>query len=393
MDYSPFSPVVQENPYPYYAHLRRHAPVSYVEEGKFWVVSRYADVLNMVKHPQIFSSSTAMDALFGDLDPWTREAPPLNGSDPPYHTRLRKLVNRAFTPRRVASLELHLREMVQRLIAPLDAQGAGDIVRDLAIPLPIMAIAELLGIPPEKYPDFKRWTEDLAKGVNWPTLPPEERAQVHRSITEVRAYFQAAIETYRKHPGDNLLSDMVRAEEESQTLSSEEVVSLAVLVLFGGAETTTSLIGNAVLALLEHPDELAKVRANPALVPNLVEEALRYEAPVQWFPRRTTREVEIAGTALPAETVVVALFGSANHDESKFPQPERFDILRNADGHLAFGFGIHFCLGAQLARLEARVAFEILLEQFPRWSRADAPIRRLLSSVTRGLETLPLVVK
>ncbi|MGH7963887.1 MAG: cytochrome P450, partial [Candidatus Binatia bacterium] len=263
MDYSPFSPDVQENPYPYYAHLRRHAPVYYVEEVGFWVVSRYADVLDMVKHPQVFSSSTAMDALFGDLDPWTREAPPLNGSDPPYHTRLRKLVNRAFTPRRVASLELHLREMVQRLIAPLAARGAGDLIRDLAIPLPIMAIAELLGIPPDKYPDFKRWTEDLVKGVNWPTLPPEERVQVRRSITEVRAHFQAVIETYRKHPGDNLLSDMIRAEEENQTLSSEEVLSLAVLVLFGGAETTTNLIGNAVLALLDHPDELAKVRANP----------------------------------------------------------------------------------------------------------------------------------
>ncbi|MGH7965037.1 MAG: cytochrome P450, partial [Candidatus Binatia bacterium] len=182
-------------------------------------------------------------------------------------------------------------------------------------------------------------------------------------------------------------------EEENQTLSSEEVLSLAVLVLFGGAETTTNLIGNAVLALLDNPDELAKVRANPTLVPNLVEEALRYEAPVQLFPRRTTQEVEVAGTVLPAETVVVALFGSANHDESKFPQPERFDILRNADGHLAFGFGIHFCLGAQLARLEARVALEMLLEQFPYWSRSDAPIRRLASSVARGIETLPLVVK
>lgn len=232
----------------------------------------------------------------------------------------------------------------------------------------------------------------MIHAMNGTDLTEEERAQIRQSNTEFRAYFRAAIEQCRQQPGDNLLSDLVRAEEEEQRLTSEEILSLAILLLVAGSETTTNLIGNAMLALFEHPEQFAKVQANLALVANVVEETLRYESPVQLFPRLVMHEVEIAGTTLPVGTAVLAMYASANRDERKFPDPDRFDILRNAEGHLAFGSGIHFCLGAPLARLEAKVALEELLVRFPHVRRTDEPITRVFNPFFRGLKTLPLVV-
>jgi len=391
MDYNPFSPEVWENPYPYYAELRHHNPVYEVPGVGLWAISRYDDVYTVLRTPQVFSSAALASASLGDLSPWQPEAPPMISSDPPYHTRLRKLVNRAFTPRRVASLEAHIREMVQRLSAPLATQDEFDLVRDLAVPLPVMAIAELLGVPPERYPDFKRWVSDLVVATT-AAFTPEAQERIRQSIAEWRAYFQDAIAGYHKKPGDNLLSDMVRAEEENQTLNDEEILSQAIIILIGGVETTTNLIGNAMLALFDHPEQMAMMRANLGLVPNLVEETLRYEPPVVGLLRQATQDITLSGTTLPTGAIVMFLLGSANHDERKFPDPERFDLMRNTEGHLGFGYGIHFCLGAQLARLEAKVTLETLLGQFPRLARTDAPIPRVQSPFVRGVQTLPLVV-
>ena len=393
VDYNPFLPEVQENPYPYYAYLREHAPVYQVPGVGFWAVSRYDDVLSLLKNPHVFSSAGLLAVMLGDLNPWVPEAPPLQSSDPPSHTRLRKLANRAFTPRRMLSIEAHLREVVQHLLEPISAQGTWDLVHDLAVPFPVIAIAELLGVPPERRHDFKQWTDAFVTATKGAAVTPEEHQQTRQRFAEFRAYFQVAIENCRKQPTDTLLSDLVRAEEENQMLTAEEVLSLAVLVLVGGSETTTNLIGNAMLALLSHPQQLAKVRADLALVPQLVEETLRYDAPVQWSARQTTQEVEIAGTTLSAGAVVLALFASTNRDERKFPDPDHFDILRNTDGQLGFGYGIHFCLGAQLARLEAKIVLEALLERFPRLARTDAPITPIESSFLRGLKSLPLVMR
>ncbi|MGH7962933.1 MAG: cytochrome P450 [Candidatus Binatia bacterium] len=392
MQYNPFVPDVQENPYPYYAYLREHAPVYQVPGLGFWAVSRYDDVLSILKNPAVFSSAGLLSAMLGDLNPWVPEAPPLQSSDPPSHTRLRRLANRAFTPRRMASIEAHLREVAQHLLEPMAAQGAWDLVHDLAIPFPVIAIAELLGVPPERRHDFKQWTDSFVIATKGAAVTPDEHQQTRQSFAEFRTYFQEAIESCRRQPADTLLSDLVRAEEDHQMLTAEEVLSLAVLVLVGGSETTTNLISNATLALLDHPEQLAKVRANPTLVPYLIEETLRYDAPVQWSARQTTQEVEIAGATLAAGAVVLALFASTNRDERKFPDPDRFDILRNTDGQLGFGFGIHFCLGAQLARLEAKIVLEALLERCPRLTRTDAPVTHIESSFLRGLKTLPLVV-
>jgi cytochrome P450 len=392
MEYNPFLPEVQQDPYPYYAYLRQHAPVYQVPGLGFWAVSRYDDVFALLRNPQAFSSSGFASALAGDLNPFPPEAPAIIENNPPDHTRLRKLANRGFTPRRVASLEVHIREVTHRLIEQLPTQGTFDLVREFSIPLPVIVIAELLGVPTERYRDFKRWSDDLVSATKTVMLTPEERERIRQSTADLYAYLRDAIAAYRKQPGDNLLSDLVRAEEENQILTAEEVQSLAVFLLFAGNETTTNLIGNAMLALLGHPEELRKVQENPTLIPNLVEEVLRYDGPIQLLPRQTTQEVEIAGTTIPAGAVVMPLLGSANRDERKFPTPDRFDVTRNADGQVGFGFGIHFCLGAELARLEGRVALEALLGRFPALALKEPEVPRIASLLIRGPQTLPLVV-
>ena len=392
MEYNPFFPEVRENPYPYYAYLRQHAPVYQIEGMGFWAISRYDDVLFALKNPQIFSSTILVSAMMGDLNPFTPEAPSMFCSDPPYHTRQRKLVNRAFTPRRIASLETQLRDRVAQLLERAATQGEFDVVRDLAVPLPVMAIADLLGIPSERYQEFKLWADDIVKAMNGTEVQGEERVRIRRSLDDFRNYFRTESEKYRREPKDTLLSDLVRAEEENQTLTPEEVVTMAVLVLAAGSETTTNLLGNAMLALFKHPEQLQQVQANPALVPGVLEETLRYDAPVQLFPRLVMQDVQVAGTNLPAGTVVLVMYASANHDERKFPEPHRFDIGRNPEGHLAFGFGVHFCLGSQLARLEAKIALETLLTRFPRLARKDEKVIRIETPFLRGLKTLPLMV-
>ncbi|MGH7963108.1 MAG: cytochrome P450 [Candidatus Binatia bacterium] len=359
----------------------------------FWAVSRHEDVFSILKNPQMFSSAVFMDSFLGDLNPFPPQAPAIVSCDPPDHTRLRKLVNRAFTPRRIAGLEQHLREVVQQLLEPAVARGDCDVIRDLAIPLPVIAIAELLGVPPERRHDFKRWADNFIRGSNPLALSPQIVVELRQSLEEFYAYFRDAIAACRKKPGDNLISDLVRAEEENQMLTGEEVLSLVILLVIGGAETTTNLVGNAVLALLDHPEQWAKVQASPALVPQAVEEVLRYDAPVQWLFRQTTQEVEMAGAALPAGAAVMFLMGSANRDERKFPDPDRFDILRNCEGHVGFGFGIHFCLGTLLARLEAKLALEELLKRFPRLTCNRDHITWGESIFLRGLTALPLVVE
>lgn len=392
MEFNPFLPEVVENPFPYYSYLRQHAPVYQVPGVGFWVVSRYDDVLSLLRNPQLFASNL-FAGVAGDLNPFPPEAPGLLDTNPPVHTRLRKLVNRAFTPRRVASLESRMREIVQDLIEPLAARGECDLVRDFASLLPCTVIAELLGVPPERQPDFQRWSDDIVRALNSAAVPQEQHAEIRQSLMEFREYFRATVETYRRQPADNLISDLVRVEEEKQMLTAEEIVSLAVIVLVAGNETMTNLIGNAILALLNHPQELAKVRANPALIPNLVEETVRYDGPLVSFPRLATQETELAGIHIPAGAVVMPLINSADRDASKFPHPDQFDISRDTEGHVGFGFGIHFCLGAQLARLEGKIALEVLLGRFPHLARKeDEPVTRVQSIIVRGPKTLPLVL-
>jgi cytochrome P450 len=388
MDYNPLSPAVQDNPYPYYKELRDKAPVAWVEPMQAWAVSRYGDVDCILRDPRLFSSAVWNTAASGDLVV-VPEAPGLLSMDPPDHTRMRKLANKGFTPRLIRAMEPRVQAIAQDLLRPLAGQAQMDLVPTLSVPLPIIVIAEMLGIELARQVDFKRWSDDVVRSLNRPT-DEVVRAEIRQSISEFRAYLGHMINKRRTEPGDDLITAFVQAEEERQVLSSIEILGLTVLLLAAGNETTTNLIGNAVLALLDHPEELAKVRAERASVSALVEEVLRYDAPVQVVYRQATQDVELEGGKLPAGATILVLLGAANRDERKFPDPERFDVERNPQDHVGFGYGIHYCLGAPLARLEGRIALEALLFDCPPFARAFAQVPRIATYLVRGPRTLPL---
>lgn len=388
MNYNPLSPEVIENPFPYYAELRNKAPVAWIEPLQCWALSRYADVDFALRNPQIFPSSVFTAQALGDLNP-VPDVPWILDMNPPDHTRLRKLANKGFLPRLIRNLEPRVQEITQELIAPLRDQGEGDLVPALSGPLPTIVIAELLGVERERLNDFKRWSDDVVLGTSRPTEEPI-RARVRQSGAELRAYFERMIKRRRTDPGEDVITALVRAEEERDMLSSAEILALAVLLLLAGNETTTNLIGNAVRTLLKHPAELAKVRTDRALIPALVEEVLRYESPVQVIFRQTAHEVELEGGKIPAGATVFLLLGSANRDERKFPDPDRFDVTRNPQDHVGFGYGIHYCLGAPLARLEGRIALEQLLFDCPPFTCIREQLPQIASVIVRGVQTLPL---
>lgn len=389
MKYNPLLSEVQENPYPYYSYLRQYAPVYWVESLECWAISRYADVDYALRNPQIFSSAGFISTIFGDMNP-VPEVPWMLDLDPPDHTRLRKLVNKAFTPRLVSAMEPLLRGITDRLLASFRREHAFDLVRDFSMPLPVTVIAELLGIERDRHSDFKRWSDDVGHSANRPS-DVAEQARIQRSVAEMRTYLQEMISQRRRDPKDDLITALIRAEEELQVLSSNEILALTALLLLAGNETTTNLIGNAVVLLLDQPEVLAHIRDQPSLLPQFIEEVLRFESPIQCLFRQATGDIEIAGEIIPGRARVLLLNGSANRDESQFPEAARFDIERNPTDHLAFGYGIHYCLGAQLARLEARVALEALLFDMPPFIGQAERVERIRVLNLRGPQTLPLV--
>jgi cytochrome P450 len=399
-DYDPLHPDVRADPYPYYAALRRESPVHQITPGMpFYCVSRYDDVLFVVQHPELFSSSvlrgptrgggTSMypnsDAL-GDHRLF--ESPMLIGVDPPDHGRLRRLVSRGFTPRRIAALETSLREIARDCVDAVAARGEMDLQKDVAIPFPVTVIAQLLGVEIERAEQFKHWSDALAVGLGG--LSQEWTVEdVRRAFDEMADYIDRMMAERRLRPRDDLITVLVQAEE-GEALTTSEVLTFVTLLLVAGNETTTNLIGNAMKTLLRHPDQLEQVAREPSRIPAMLEEVLRYESPLQGLARLLLRDAEIAGTKLPAGALVTALFASGNRDEHQFADPERFDIDRNPQGHLGFGQGVHFCLGASLARLEARVAFEALFERCRDFRLADPEIPLIESYFVRGPKRLLL---
>jgi cytochrome P450 len=388
MDYNPLAPEVQANPFPYYAALRRDHPVAWLDAFQCWTVSRYDDVDFALRNPQIFSSANWLGQSIGDLNP-APEVPWMIETDPPDHSRLRKLVSKGFTPRMVSRLEPRIRGIAQDLLASARALPECDFVRDFSGAFPVIVIAEMLGVEPRYRIDFKRWSDNIVRGTNRPD-DPGARAEIRASNAEMRSYFLKAIADRRKEPRDDLLTALVQAEDERQTLTADEVLAMAMLILLAGNETTMNLLSNTVLAMLAHPDDLARVLGDRSLVVPLLEEVLRYDSPVQIVFRRTTKAVELSGTTIPADAVVFLLIGSANRDEAKFADPDRFNPARDAREHLAFGFGTHFCLGAQLARLEAKVGLDELLFSCPPFSVDQKRVTRINSVLLRGIKHLPM---
>jgi cytochrome P450 len=388
MEYNPVLPEVQANPYPYYTALRRDNPVPWLEPLQCWAVSRYDDVDYALRTPEIFSSANWLGQSIGDLSP-APEVPWMIETDPPNHSRLRKLVNKGFTPRMVVRLEPRIRAIAKELLANARIQPEIDFVRDFSGALPVIVIAEMLGVESEHRLDFKRWSDNVVLGTSRPT-DEAARARVRASNAEMRMYFEHAIADRRKTPREDLLTVLVQAEEERQTLTSDEVLAMAMLILLAGNETTMNLLSNTVLALQAHPADLARISREHVLIPQLIEEMLRYDSPVQIVFRRTTEAVELSGRTIPPNAVVFILIGSANRDERKFPDPDRFDLSRDPSEHLAFGFGTHFCLGAQLAKLEAKVALEELFASCPPFTIDLHRVERIKSVLLRGIKHLPM---
>ena len=385
-DYNPLSSAVQANPYPYYAALRESAPVYFNEQLGWYIVSRYEDVVAITKNPAVFSSARAI-VRPEQFDAAEKEAPisvrgfrrgVLIGEDPPTHTKTRNLVTRAFTPKRIAEMEPRIRQLARELISQLPRSGEFDLIKDLAEPLPMIVIAEMLGVEPERRHEFKRWSDD-AISTSFALATGAELSGFERSARDMADYMAQALEARRQQPREDLIQALLDNGVREGVLSVDDAVAFCRLLLVAGNETTTNLLGNGMRALLSHPDQLERLTREPALIPNAVEEMLRYDSAAQALFRKTTQEVEVCGTRIPAGASVLLLFGSANRDPRKFQEPDRFDVTRNVVGQVAFGHGIHFCLGAPLARLEARVALEELL----------TPDRKLSLVPGQNLENVP----
>ncbi|WP_437782847.1 cytochrome P450 [Sorangium sp. So ce1097] len=381
------SPAFRANPYPHYAELRRAAPVCQVEPGGMWAVSRYEDVLFVLKSPELFSSHGFKAAW---QPPWVGYNPLANSMlalDPPAHTRLRGLVHRAFGARTVARLEPRVRAVADELARGLE--GEVDFIDALAMPLPAFVIGEVLGLDHGLRAHFKRWADDILSVTPGPE-PPAHAGRIRTTIAELTGYLKDVVAARRRAPADDTVSDLIRAELDGQALTDTEIVDFLVLLLLGGLETTTHLLGNALLFLADHPDMLRRLRGAPALVPLFLEELLRYDGPSQSVARLTTRDVSLGGATVPAGALVLALVASANRDERQFPDPDRFDLHRGSHGGLQFGHGIHFCIGAALARMEARAALEALVARFARVERCPGEIAYHRTLTVRGPVALPL---
>ena len=358
------------------------------EQGRprFFAVSRYEDVTEVLRHPEIFSSK----AMGGMEDPEAEQFHPTQGSligiDPPDHTHHRAIVNRGFTPRRIAAMEPRVRKLANELVSAFEPRRRCDLVEEFSNPIPVAMIAELLGLPAEHRDDFKRWSAALIVGST------QIGTQINTGLfREFRDYMSKVVEQRRREPGDDLVSLLVHAEEEGGILDTVHVVGFASLMLAAGSETTTNAIGNALLALQANPEQDALVREDPERhIPALIEETLRYDPPVQMLMRLAMEDTEIRGVEIPKGAMVLPLLAAANRDPEVFGEPHRFNIERNTQGHLGFGLGNHFCLGASLARLEARVALETIFERLPNWRIETADVTRHGSWLIRGPTTLPL---
>jgi cytochrome P450 len=387
--FNPWDPAFRANPYPHYGALLAGPPhLMQLGPQPIALVARYRDALAVLRDHAHFSSVGPQPPPEQYQGPFAGSRNVL-GSDPPQHTRLRRLISRDFTPRRIRELEPRIRAIAAGLFDRIAAKGEFDVMADLANVLPVMVIAEMLGVPPERYATFKDWSDRVIAGGNTiPGMPPP--AEVIDALESLAAYFTAEIERRRREPGPDLVSALVAAHDESDALTAGELLSFVVLLLLAGNETTTNLIGNGMLALARNPDQFAALRRSPALLPRAIEEMLRYDGPVQSTARFPQAPVEAGGVAIPAGAIVFVIIAAADRDAAQFPEPGKFDITRDPNDHLALGEGIHFCIGAPLARLEGAIAIGGLLERFPHLALAqrDETLAYKGSYFLRGLESL-----
>jgi cytochrome P450 len=349
--YDPFDPAVIADPFPYYRLLQREAPVHVVEKYGFYVLSRYDDVVTAAQDWEHFSTTWGPG-------PQRVESPVASilQSDPPQHTRLRSIISKAFTPRAVLACEPLVDEFAHECVDRILAQGQTDLIDEYAIPIPVVVIAEMLGVPREDRALFRKWSDDIVGAIGGKVDPRE-------SQQEFNAYFSDVVKARQKHPQDDVISKLLLPNSKGEKLETPEVISFCLSLLVAGNETTTGLIGNLFFELAKRPDAWSRLRKDPSLVASAVEESLRFDAPNQGLFRHTVKEVELHGVKIPEGQKVLLLFGAAGRDADHFEQPDEFDIARSPNRHIAFGAGIHHCLGAALGRLEANTALRIATER------------------------------
>lgn len=371
--------LLREDPYPVYDRLRELARVLWSPSPGLWVVTGHREAAAVLTDP---TSSVQEDTV---EDGANRSILDL---DPPDHTRLRALVQRAFTPRVVAALAPKIQRIVDDCCDAALERGGLDLMDDLASPLPVTVIAELLGVPPEDRAVFRGWSDDLIAHLE-PIRTEEEQRRADTASKELRHYLASIIERRRREPGEDLLSKLIEVEEQGESLTTQELITMAVLLLVAGHETTVNLIGNGIWALLQHPDQWRRLQEHPDLIETAVEELLRYDSPVQMTSRTPKRDVELGGQLISARQVVVLFLGAANRDPEEFEYPDQLDIGRHPNHHLSFSRGIHFCLGAPLARLEGRIAIGTVARRLP-GLHSDGEARRRSYVNLRGFVTMPL---
>ncbi|HUZ77807.1 MAG TPA: cytochrome P450 [Chloroflexota bacterium] len=385
------------DPYPYYAWLRERDPVQFDVRTRRWVISRYTDVARLLGEEWL-GKRALTEAGFARL-PWLLQpfararfqhsSASLLVQDPPDHTRLRTLMSKAFSARAVQALEGDIERMASELLDRLAPGGGMDVMADFAAPLPVAVISRMLGVPAEHMPRLHAWSGDLAAQLQ--TEP--SFSAIRRAASAAQAfinYLGPIIQARREQPRDDILSGLIQAEEAGDRLTTPELYANVITLLVAGHETTTNLIGNGVLALSRHPDQAELLRQEPGLLPNAVEELLRFDSPAQRVRRVTLTEMEVGGRAIPAGQFVTLELGSANRDPAHFAQPEALDVRREEQRHVAFGHGPHFCLGAALARLEGRIAFGQLMERFPGMRLAADRLEWRRNDTLRGLRSLPV---
>ncbi len=390
--FNPFDPDFRANPYPHYQRLLEAPPLRYSGGISAVVISRYEAVLEVLLDPGTFSNHRPLRTPFRQLE-LTGDAQTMLGADPPVHTRLRKLISRDFTPRRIAAMAPRITEITNALLDQVAAKGEFEVIADLANQLPVLVIAEMLGIPTERHREFKAWSDAIiASSAIPPFMPrPPEAIEATKSM---KTFLANEIERRRHLPGPDLISALI-ASQEAEVLTSGELLAFLILLLLAGNETTTNQIGNGLLGLGRYPEQWGRLREDPMLIDPAIEEMLRFDSPVQGTIRMVRERAEVGGVEIEPETLVIALLAAANRDPSVFERPEVFDITRDPNEHIAFGYGIHFCIGAQLARLEGSIAIGSVLERFPHLALADPGLALNYkgSLFLRGLAALPMKIR
>ena len=395
--YQLLDPEVLADPYPLFHRLRTEDPVHWDPFLHAWVATRYKDVVTVLHHYSAERTPTPEQlAAMGlaSLNPIAEiMVKQMLFLDPPTHTRLRSLASQAFTPQRVEVLRGHIHDITNRLLDKVQGKGRMDVIADLAEPLPCIVTAEMLGVPVDDFQQLKAWSQDFAEMLGNFQHNPEHAPRILKSVLEMADYFRSAMREQRLHPHDGLVSSLMNAEIQGDRLSEEEVVANCIVTMVGGQETTTNLIGNGVLALLRNPDQLEKLRSDLSLIPSAVEELLRYESPSQHTARLAPEDTILGGRRIRKRQAVIAVMAAGNRDPERFPDPDRLDITRADNRHLAFGWAAHFCFGAPLARIEGRIAFEVILRRMPDLALEPAPLVWRTNLGLRGLKTLPVTFR